>query len=251
MRVDLLCLVVLMFFVNRLNGDGYNLFMPDLPSSSSSLVRRVVHSSFRRLHLAGGPMSVTFSHRSSNDTSIELEAEESVHPFIHLDINDLDQLVIRTDQEGREEEEEVPSLKIFFDHLDELQVDGSIDIQCSTSIPSDHFRLVTRGSGSIRLKLNVTDLDVSLHSMGRVKLCGLVHRQARIQSFGLADVQCRHLTTRRVDLLSSGIGDVFVSAEEELKINLTGLGTVYYRGPLKEETRTGLGHLVHVETSIF
>ena len=247
MRVDLLCFVLL-FVVNRLNGKDYNLFMPDLPSKSSSLVRRVVHPSFRRLHLAGGPMSVTFSPRSSNDTSIELEAEESVHPFIHLDINDVDQLVIRTDQDG---EEEIPSLTIFFDRLDELQVDGSVDIQSSSSLSSEHFRLVTRGSGSIRLKLNVSDLDVSLHSMGRVKLCGLVHRQARIRSFGLADLQCRHLTTRRVDLLSSGLGDVFVSAEEELKINLTGLGTVYYRGPLKEQTRTGLGHLVHVESSLF
>ena len=235
------------FFVVESHGD-YNLFMPDLPSSSSSVIRRF-HYSFRRLHLAGGPMSVRFTHRSrweSNDTSIvEIEAEDSLHPFIHLEINQNDQLVIRTDDEFQASTIQV---NILYEHFDELHLDGWIDTECLTPIPSEHFRLFARGSGSVRLKFNVTDLEASLYSMGEVKLCGLVRRQATIRSFGLANVQCRHLWTRSVDLLSAGIGNVFVSGTEELKVNLTGVGTVSYRGPLKEQSRTGLGQLVNVES---
>ena len=94
-------------------------------------------------------------------------------------------------------------------------------------------------------------LDASIHSIGRVKLCGRVHNEATLKSLGVGDVDCRRLLTKKMRVISSGIGNIYVVATDEINITLSGIGTVYYSGPLKGEVKTGLGNIMEMHDVSF
>ncbi|CAF1636316.1 unnamed protein product, partial [Adineta ricciae] len=49
-----------------------------------------------------------------------------------------------------------------------------------------------------------------------------------------------------MNVISSGIGNIYVTATDEISITLSGIGTVYYAGPLKQQIKTGLGNIVEI-----
>lgn len=103
----------------------------------------------------------------------------------------------------------------------------------------------------MKLKLHVNSLDAYFHSIGRVKMCGQVTEQASLKSLGVGDVDCRKLFTKRIDVVSSGIGNIYVSATDEIRITLSGIGTVYYSGPLMHQVKTGLGNIMRMQDASF
>jgi hypothetical protein len=138
------------------------------------------------------------------------------------------------------------TLIIIYQELEELYTDGMINIQCINHIETNIFRLYNRGTGLIKLKLNVNTLDAYLHSIGRVKLCGQVNNEATVKSLGIGDIDCRNLLTKKINLISSGIGNIYIMALDEINITLSGIGTVYYSGPLKQQIKTGLGNIMEI-----
>jgi hypothetical protein len=244
------------------NGEqrNFNFFMPDLPSSSRSpsspsisTTRKVypfTSKIFTKINLSGGPFNVKlYQNLNSNDnyTSVDVEAEESFQKLILIDIVHNTILTIRMVENNNLINKTNITITINYHQLTELYIDGMINVQCLNQIHSDKLSLHNRATGSIKLKLNVNTLDAYLHSVGRVKLCGQVKQEATIQSLGVGDVQCRNLFTKKINVISSGIGNIYITATDEINITLSGIGTVYYTGPLKQETKTGLGNIIQMQ----
>ncbi|CAF0773164.1 unnamed protein product [Rotaria sp. Silwood1] len=235
--------------------------MPDLPSlysslsssSSSNSIIRKTHSfttrTFTKINLLGGPFNVKLycnTNVNNNYTSVDVETEQSIHKLISIDIEQNDTLTIRMIENFNIPNKTNITLFIIYQQLNELQIDGIINIQCVNQIQTNIFRLQSRGSGSIKLKLNVNKLDAYLHSIGYVKLCGEVNDEAILKSLGVGDVECRNLLTKKIYVISSGIGNMYITAIDEINITLSGIGTVYYSGPLKENINTGLGSISEI-----
>ncbi len=238
--------------------------MPDLPSSSRSTLSPSISTtstrkiypfaanSFTKIHLSGGPFNVKlYQNPNSNDnyTSVDIETDESIHKSIFIDIVQNDILSIRMIENADLINKTNITITINYSELTELNIDGMIDIQCLNQIQTDKFRLNNRAHGFIKLKLHVNILDAYLHSIGRVKLCGQVNNEATIQSLGVGDVLCRNLFTKKINIISSGIGNLYITATDEINITLSGIGTVYYTGPLKLQMKTGLGNIIEVPDS--
>ncbi|CAF1595298.1 unnamed protein product, partial [Didymodactylos carnosus] len=60
---------------------------------------------------------------------------------------------------------------------------------------------------------------------------------------------CSNLMTKKINVISSGIGNVHVVAADEINVTLSGIGTVFYSGPLKQQIKTGLGNIVEVKNT--
>ena len=255
----------LIFLFHLINGQhrNYNFFMPDLPrldapllsSSSSVSIIRETHSftkrSFTKINLIGGPFNVKLYRNiklNTNYTSVDVEAEKSLHPLISVDIEQNDLLTIRMTNNLKLNNRTNTTVFIIYQQLNELYIDGMINIKCINQIQTDKFRLHNRGNGLVKLKLNVNVLDAYLHSIGRIKLCGRVNYEATIQSLGVGDVECQNLLTKKINVLSRGIGNIYVMAIDEINITLSGIGTVYYSGPLKHRIKTGLGDIVEIQS---
>jgi len=262
MKSSTIFYVLFLFQLINAQQRKYNFFMPDLPPSSHSslslsipTIRKIypfATNSFTKINLSGGPFNVIlYQNPNLNDnyTSADIETEESMHKLISIDIIQNDILSIRMIENANLINKTNTTITINYFELTELNIDGIINIQCINHIETDKFRLYNRAHGSIKLKLHVNILDAYLHSIGRVKLCGQVNNEATIQSLGVGDVHCRNLFTKKINVISSGIGNIYVTATDEINITLSGIGTVYYTGPLKQEMKTGLGNIVEIEDS--
>lgn len=236
--------------------------MPDRPSRSNGSIsfdpslNRHVHwfpsSSIRRLHVQGGPFEVQLYqnlHAEGNSSSVDVQTLDHLHPLVSVGVANTDQLLIRTPEHLRWSNESSRSivLSINFAQLKEIYLDGRVSLRCLNPIRSETFRLFAHGHTDIRLKVRLATFDAYLHSLGRIKLCGRVDGETTIQSLGLADVHAENLLTSQLNVVSSGIGNVFVTSTGELNISSTGIGHVYYRGQLHQQVRTGLGNLIQLE----
>jgi len=223
--------------------------MPDLPSLSSSITKSHQIHSFTKINLLGGPYNVKLYHNiHSNDnyTTVDIETEQSIHELISIDIEQNDILTIRLMENLKINNKTNIKILIEYQQLNELYIDGMINIHCINSIETNRFRLYNRGIGSVKLKLNVNILDAYLHSIGPIKLCGQVLNEMIIKSLGVGDVDCRNLLTRKINIISSGIGNIYIKAIDEINITLSGIGIIYYSGPLKEQIKTGLGNIIEI-----
>ena len=259
----ILIIIHLVLYVHSM--DAYrrdpNVLMPGVPVSASpspssiSFTRQVYTFAdrvFTRIDLFEGPFNVKLyqnPHPDDNYTSVDVETDELMHKNIHIDIVQDQILLIRMNGNSPYMSKPNITLTITYHQLNDLHIDGTMNIRCLNRIRTDQFRLHHRGSGTIKLKFDGNTLDAYLHSIGLVQLCGHVKERVTIKSVGVGDVRCRSLLTKKIHIISAGIGNIFVRATEEINIILSGISTVYYAGPLKQQIRTGSGHIVETEPS--
>jgi hypothetical protein len=229
--------------------------MPDLPplnsqlSSSSITTKTYEIHSFTKINLLGGPFNVKLYHNihlNNNYTSVDVETEQSIHKYISIDTQQDDILTIRMIENLNLNNKTNITILIIYQQLNEVYIDGMINIQCINQIETNLFRLYNHGTGFIRLKLNVHILDAYLHSIGRIKFCGQVLNETTIKSLSIGDIDCRSLLTRKMNFISNGIGNIYIIAIEEINLTLNGIGIIYYSGPLKQQIKTGLGNIIEI-----
>lgn len=153
--------------------------------------------------------------------------------------------------------------------IEGLSVSGSGDLVAEGEITGDDMDLNVSGSGSLTIELELTgdlEADVSgsgnidvkgkcrsfesdVSGSGRVQLAALVREKAdfgvsgsgRIQARGSASevlatisgsgkVLAADLLAKSCEIRISGSGDVEINVKEELTANISGSGTVSYRG---------------------
>lgn len=103
------------------------------------------------------------------------------------------------------------------------------------------------GPGLVRLsELSARHVAATLSGPGRIELSGSVESQNVLNSGpGEYDARSMHSAEAEVDL--SGIGDATVRVSRELRVRVSGLGSVYYIGnPVVDGTVTGMGGVVPI-----
>jgi hypothetical protein len=156
----------------------------------------------------------------------------------------------------------VGETKVIGTNLD-LNVSGSGSLNLDTEMSGD-INADVSGSGDIDLKLKCKSFDSDVSGSGRVLLSGNVENGAafgvsgsgRIQANGAAGnikatisgsgkVLAANMETNRCDVRISGSGDVEINVKDELDANISGSGSVAYKGnPSKVNSHaSGSGHV--------
>lgn len=245
------------FLFYLINGEqrNYNVLMPDLPSTSS-FIRRTTQKtysfpsySFTKINLFNGPFNIKLYHNidlNDNYTSIDIETEQTLYKYISVNIEQNNTLTIRMLEKFHLNKQINITILIIYQELNEIYIDGLIHVKSLNPIETNQFRLYNHGNGLIKLQFNVINLDVYLHSISRIKLFGQVYNQTTIRSLNIGDIQCRNLVTKKMNLISNGIGNIYVIAIDEINILFNGMGIIYYSGPLNQQISTGLGNIIQI-----
>ena len=103
---------------------------------------------------------------------------------------------------------------------------GNMDLKGSAkTLESD-----VSGSGSIDFELAVVDnIDFSISGSGKIAGSGSA-KYVKTSVTGSGKILCKDLVTSRCDVRISGSGDVEINVTTELDANITGSGTVTYKG---------------------
>jgi hypothetical protein len=117
---------------------------------------------------------------------------------------------------------------------DELQLGVEDNVSISTS----------KGMYADIVMQNDID-EIKIIGTGNIKLAGEKQDELNINITGTGNVDAFELEVDDCEIISTGTGNCKVFVNENLNVNIKGLGNVYYKGyPKIKQTIVGLGRIV-------
>ncbi len=198
----------------------------------------------RRIKLAGS-FDVEIS--QGPVTSVKVEADENLLPYIFTDENN-GVLLIRTRDHVNLVSDNPIKVYITTDKLEEVQLAGSGNIIGQTKFTGgNRLLLKIAGSGDIRLDVNTPSLESEIAGSGSMTLTGETKDQ-RVQISGVGDYKAADLKSENSVVRIAGSGDVSVFAASTLDIHIAGVGSVFYKGdPAIKQSISGSGEVKKLE----
>jgi hypothetical protein len=198
----------------RVNGDGH------ITSQDRSV------GSFNSVH-ASGSMNVHISQGASN--SVRIEADQNLMQYIDVYVKG-NTLVVRN-KEGYNVQ---PSRDIVVyataPVFRGIEVSGAGDIVGDNTISGNEpLEMHVSGSGNINMQVNLPKVSTEVSGSGDVMLKGQA-QEFNAEISGSGKVKCFDLVTENTTLDLSGASDAEVTANKKLDIEVSGSGSVHYKG---------------------
>jgi hypothetical protein len=131
----------------------------------------------------------------------------------------------------------------------ELSGSGSLEWTPSSPLVADTLVLGVSGSGSLGLSLTSTTVEVSLSGSGSAHLDGRA-ASATVDVSGSGDLDAFGLAVRDADATVSGSGSIQLSVRDQLRGDVSGSGSIVYRGtPVVDSTSSGAGSVEQEQSS--
>ncbi len=185
----------------------------------SGQVKREVRSvsSFRGIRLTGiGQVTV----RQTGQESLSVEAEDNILPLLQTKVIN-NTLVLDVQDNTTLQPTEPIRYDIEVEQLDQLQLSGAGVMEV--------------------LDLSTPALSVSVSGTGRLTLAGEA-KELEVKVSGTGDLEAQNLITQRAEVDSRGVGEAIIHAQEDLKVDISGVGLVRYLGtPRIQQSISGLG----------
>lgn len=174
---------------------------------------------------------------------IRVEAQRNILDILETEISG-DQLQI---EYGRYDVRSHDPIKVYITvpMLSEVEVSGSGKISSTTPWTANSFRAHVSGSGEITMNFAKVDgLRTNVSGSGEMRLNGAAQNHSATIS-GSGKIYAYELETQDTYTSISGSGKSYVAAARTLDVDLTGSGSVYYRGNPKVSSRiSGSGKVV-------
>ncbi|CAF0895205.1 unnamed protein product, partial [Didymodactylos carnosus] len=214
----------------------YNLLLPGHPPFTTRIIgnKEIVRENhpfmgtFSKISINGvfNVQLIYNDDENDNTTFVEIETDKNLQQFVLVEIQTSDTLIIRMKNEMNYNTNNIHSTNmtvyIKYKYLKQLDINGLVNLECLNQIQTEQFIFHNKGTGSVKLKLNVNYFDAFLHSIGPVKFCGQINDEATLTYIGVGDIDCSNLMTKKINVISSGIGNVHVVAADEINVTLSG-----------------------------
>ena len=126
--------------------------------------------------------------------------------------------------------------------LKEFEFDGVGNIKTESTLKLNELILKGSGVGNIFLQVEAKKIDSDFDLLGNLKLEGNVE-EISLSNEGIGNVDASGLRSKKMTLVSSGIGRVDVYCDGELTLEVNGIGSVSYTGnpSVVSERISGIG----------
>jgi hypothetical protein len=180
-------------------------------------------SGFSGVHVSTG-IDVFISEGSFD---VKVEADENLLEVILTELNG-NMLVIKTD---RVNIRSAKSKKVYvtMPKLKELKISSAGDCKGMTPFNCDDLRVSISSAGDLKLDVEANRIDINISSSGDATLTGRTGvLDANLSSAG--DLHAFDLIAETVSVDVSSAGDARVYASEEISMNASSAGNIYYKG---------------------
>ncbi len=127
------------------------------------------------------------------------------------------------------------------EEIDYISLGGSGKIIGENTIKGDKLKLSVSGSGDMRLKVDVNELDQGISGSGDLELEGKASKVSTTIS-GSGSLDAEDLIADTYEVRISGSGKCRIHAEKDINARISGSGSVYYKGdPNSRSTVSGSG----------
>jgi hypothetical protein len=133
---------------------------------------------------------------------------------------------------------------ITMKNIEGISVSGSGEIIGETPLNADELRLDVSGSGKMTLQLAVKKLNIDISGVGKEILSGTAG-EAAIDISGSGKVDAFELKVPSVTANISGVGKCNIDVTDNLKTDISGMGSINYKTAPKnmEQNISGVGKI--------
>lgn len=126
--------------------------------------------------------------------------------------------------------------------INKIEMEGQVNLKTTNEIIANKLEVESETIGSTYLDLNVKELDLDVDAVGSVTLKGKADKlKADIE--GVGSLNAFDLVTRNADINMSGIGGAKINVTDSLLADVSGIGSVEYKGNpyVKKVKKSGVG----------
>jgi hypothetical protein len=188
-----------------------------------------------------GMFNVTIS--QYDEESLVVEGSESlVNKLKVKQSGDLLELTLNEETGGGFFKKKGIRINLTVADLKELEFEGAGNIKTTAALDLEDLRITGNGVGNISLEFDAENVDAKLNFVGNMVLKGSANDFYLVNE-GIGNIDASKLFAQNVDLVSSGIGNVSVHCENELSLDVNGVGSVNYTGDptIIKENVNGIG----------
>ncbi|MFA8433936.1 MAG: head GIN domain-containing protein [Marinifilaceae bacterium] len=162
----------------------------------------------------------------NDDYSLRVVTDENLHPVIRSNVKG-ETLYITTEKSIYKSKE--LKLYIGFKHLRSIKANGAISLKSDQNLRFDELNIEINGASSASLALQAHCLSIDNSGASTIKLKGVTD-ELSIDISGAGSVNALDLKAQRATVDISGVGSGKVNVEEDLKVRISGIGSVKYKG---------------------
>jgi hypothetical protein len=195
-------------------------------------------SSFNAIEVSGA-FDVYLSQGSAQ--SVIVEADENLMPLIRTEVVGS---TLKID--NKKPIHDSKSLKVYITVTDltKIELSGAVDLQTQNKLTLTGLEIEISGATDATLDLAVQKLEVSSSGGSKLKFSGMANK-VDMDVSGAVDIHAFDLLAEIVSLSISGAGDAEINVTKELYADISGAGTVRYKGePAKVDSNvSGAGSI--------
>jgi len=199
---------------------------------------------FEQLELSG-VFNVQLS--QGENEKVVVETDQNLQVLVET-INENGKLIIKSKKGIKNIKSTKMNVYVTVADINYLEIGGVGNTSCTSLLTLDNLNLEVSGVGNTSLELDCEELNAELSSVGNIELAGEVET-AFIENSGVGNLNAFDLEVLNLDLENSGIGNAKVYASNELSVENSGMGNLYYKGNaiLKDFETSGMGKVKRVD----
>lgn len=174
--------------------------------------------------------------------NIRIVGEDNILSIIEMRVEN-DTLVIESEQSYSTNLD----IKVYIsmEAVKGFTIFGAASIFSEEDFTTDSLNLEIKGAGKIELGVAAQAISTHIMGAGSISLWGSAEYHS-IEFEGAGDVDAYDLEVKKYDINIIGAGNCRIFVTEELNVEISGAGSVYYRGnpTIINSTISGIGKLV-------
>lgn len=173
---------------------------------------------------AGDPLKIVIS--QSDQATVKVDAPENVQSAIKTEVKD-GILSISTD--GNIPDDQNITILITVKSLNSLENSGIAEIKSENKLICEQLKILSQGVGNINLEVEAKEIQSTLSGAGHITLKGNTQVLTATVS-GAGGLKASDLEANKVNATVSGAGDAKVNAIQSLNADVSGAGSIIYKG---------------------
>ncbi len=120
-------------------------------------------------------------------------------------------------------------ISIGIKSLSSLEVTGLADVKTGNQLTCDKLTIESNGAGKVHLDIKAKEVNTKISGVGNVTLTGTAQLlEANLSSVG--NLKASNLEVDKAKIKISGVGNAKVNVKQNLDVDLSGAGSVIYKG---------------------
>ena len=168
----------------------------------------------------------------SDANTVKVDAPDNVQSQIKIDVKDG---ILIINAEGNIKSDKAITISVGVKALSSLDVSGSADVKTENQLACDKLIIKSNGAGDVHLELKASEIKADISGAGDVSLKGTAQLLTADVS-GAGDLKASNLETDKAKIKASGAGDAKVNVKQSIDADVSGAGSVIYKGNPTERT---------------